>query len=157
MGSARRSLREDEVVAMVDRLAPNAHANITGIIERASTIYGKRIHLQAVPIGRLHGLTGLFRDTPSGGYISYRIGDPVTYQLHCICHELAHAVFEHDDCQVVREKGIDLEIADALNNLVIRGRGAVTDPAELVAEEFAYRLMQRLLRTEPSAEDGIFG
>jgi hypothetical protein len=148
---------DDIVLAMVDRLAPHAHTTVTGILRRAEEIYGKPLYLQAFPAGRLKGLTGLFRDTPEGGYISYRQDDPVTYQLHCICHELAHVVFVHEDCHVARESAVSGEVTDALNTLVIRGRGAVTDPEELVAEDFAYRLMQRLLRTELSEEDGIFG
>lgn len=148
---------DDVVLTMVERLAPTPQTSITGILRNAEMVYGKPLYLQACRTDQLRGLTGLFRDTPEGGYISYRQDDPVTYQLHCICHELAHVVFVHEDCNVLRASGLADEQADALNTLVIRGRGAVSDPEELVAEEFAYRLMQRLLRTHLSEEDSIFG
>lgn len=157
MDNGHEDVSDDVVLSMVERLAPRSRTSITGILRNAEKIYGKPLHLQAYRADRLRGLTGLFRDTPEAGYIAYRQDDPVTYQLHCICHELAHVVFVHEDCHVLRGSELAGAQADALNTLVIRGRGAVSDPEELVAEEFAYRLMQRLLRTEFSEEDDIFG
>lgn len=160
MTSARQRFDADvdaQVRDMVNRLAPAPRTPLAVIIGNAEKVYGKPISLQAVAGDQLGKLTGLLRETPEEGIISYRLEDPVSYQLHCVCHEIGHAVFKHEDCTALHEFRGSLHDGDDVRTLVIRGRGAVSDPDEIVAEEFAYRLIRRLLRYEPEPEDGIFG
>jgi hypothetical protein len=147
------------VSAMIDRLALEQGMSIKEVVDKVAEIYRKPIVLHAVSDDRLRQLTGLFRDTPSRGYVSFRLSDPLSYQLHCICHELGHACFQHEDCDVLRGTDIDLTDGGTLGERVIaaRGRGLTRSRSELVAEEFAYRLMTHLLGAELETEEDVFG
>lgn len=147
------------VSAMIDRLGLEPGMSLKGIVDRVAAVYRKPIVLQAVSDDRLRQLTGLFRDTPSRGYVSFRLTDPLSYQLHCICHELGHACFHHEDCDVLRGADIDLTDGGTLGEAVIKaqGRGLTRSRSEIVAEEFAYRLMTWLLGTDLQAEESVFG
>lgn len=147
------------VSAMIDRLTLEPGMSLKDIVERVAEIYRKPIVLQAVSDDRLRQLTGLFRDTPSRGYVSFRQSDPLSYQLHCICHELGHACFNHEDCDVLRGTSMDLTDGGTLGERVIkaRGRGITRSRSEVIAEEFAYRLMTWLLGTDLQAEESVFG
>lgn len=147
------------VSAMIERLALEPGMTIKEVVDSVAAVYQKPIVLHAVSDDRLRHLTGLFRDTPSRGYVSFRLTDPLSYQLHCICHELGHAAFRHEDCDVLRGTGIDLTDGGTLGEQVIgaRGRGLTRSRSELVAEEFAYRLMTHLLGAELETEEDVFG
>lgn len=147
------------VSAMIDRLSLEPGMSIKEVVDSVSAVYRKPIVLHAVSDDRLRQLTGLFRDTPSRGYVSFRLSDPLSYQLHCICHELGHAAFQHEDCDVLRGADIDLTDGGTLGEQVInaRGRGLTRSVSELVAEEFAYRLMTHLLGAELETEEDVFG
>ncbi|MEW5093670.1 hypothetical protein [Clavibacter michiganensis] len=147
------------VSAMIERLALEPGMSIKEIVERVAVIYRKPIVLRAVSDDRLRQLTGLFVDTPSRGYVSFRLTDPLSYQLHCISHELGHACFRHEDCDVLRGSDIDLTDGGTLGEKVIgaRARGLTRNRSELVAEEFAYRLMTHLLGADLEPEEGVFG
>ncbi len=147
------------VSTMIDRLDLEPGMSIKEVVDSVSAIYRKPIVLHAVSDNRLRQLTGLFRDTPTRGYVSFRLSDPLSYQLHCICHALGHAAFQHEDCEVLRGTGIDLTDGGTLGERVIgaRGRGLTRSVSELVAEEFAYRLMTHLLGAELEAEEDVFG
>ncbi|WP_434181494.1 hypothetical protein RI685_16300 (plasmid) [Clavibacter michiganensis] len=147
------------VSTMIDRLALEPGMSITEVVDSVSAIYRKPIVLHAVSDTRLRQLTGLFRDTPSRGYVSFRLSDPLSYQLHCICHELGHAAFQHENCDVLRGTGIDLTDGGTLGERVIgaRGRGLTRSVSERVAEEFAYRLMTHLLGSGRQTEEDVFG
>lgn len=147
------------VSSMFERLDLSSGMSLKEIIDGVVGIYGKPIVLQAVSDDRLRQLTGLFRDTPSRGYVSYRLSDPLSYQLHSICHELGHACFHHEDCDVLRDAEVDLTDGGTLGEMVLkaRGRGLTYNRAEVVAEEFAHQLMTRLLGTDLRGEEGVFG
>lgn len=147
------------VSAMFERLALSPGMSLKDIIDSVVAIYGKPIVLQAVSDDRLRQLTGLFRDTPTRGYVSYRLSDPLSYQLHSICHELGHACFHHEDCDVLRDAEVDLTDGGTLGEMVLKaqGRGLTHNRAEVVAEEFAHQLMTRLLGTDLGGEEGVFG
>ena len=144
---------------MFKRLGLEEGASVGTILRHAEREYGKPITLQALPDDSLGPLTGLFRDTPDRGYISFRQSDPLSYQLHCIFHELGHAVFRHSDCELLRQGGFNLSEAGGLGPdlLNARARGLVRDPSELVAEEFAYTLMRWLLKSRLDREEDVFG
>lgn len=154
---ANRRSAQKVVRQMIQRLNLPAVASLNVIVARAEQVYGKRLVIEAVTDERLRRLTGLFCDTETEGHIWYRLNDAEIYQIHCVFHEIGHAVFKHTDCVLLRELGVAMDDDAFLGANILRGRGLVHDPSELVAELFAHEMMRTLLSTRLAPGETEFG
>ncbi|PPF30875.1 hypothetical protein C5C18_00810 [Rathayibacter tritici] len=142
---------------MIQRLRLPPEGGLNVIVARAEEVYGKPLVIEAVTDDKLRRLTGLFRDTETKGHIWYRLADAEVYQIHCVLHEIGHAVFKHTDCVLLRRLGVAIDDEAFRGANILRGRGLVNDPSELVAELFALELMRTMLETRLAPGEEEFG
>ena len=129
---------------------------LTYLIERVAQLRSKEIRVEQVGDSEWETITGLWVEGEDVTRVLTRRTDSALYQTHCLLHEIAHILFNHESCP-----GLSLPLAAR------RGRNPSStslgeeDPVQRLiegqAESLAHLLAQYLFRSSNEAANQVFG
>lgn len=124
--------------------------NLRGIVKATSAMCGVSVRLQALHESALTsgGLTGMLRINDSLATIYYASNAPVSYQVHCVFHEVGHLCLGHTGCDLAFQ---------ATQAALFFGSRRGGQARERQAERFAHQLMRIVLSPEQNPAEAALG